>query len=108
MIKVYGASDDLVEVEGDISGEFPYLDTEGGDLIGFSDGTILSVRYDNTGIWRFTPLVTGRARLVHVFCTDDAVFEDDEYSDQVFLYDEEIDEPIRWALYGVDYERARR
>lgn len=105
MIRIYGASDDLIEVEGDISEEFPYYD--GDALLAFSDGTLLSVRYDSFGIWRITPITKGRSRLTHIICSSDG-FEDDDYSDQVHLFDEELDEPITWVLYGIDLARRRR
>lgn len=107
MIRIYGASDDLIEVEGDISEEFNHYSDDPA-LLGFSDGTMLRVTYDNDGIWRFTPVLTGRARLVHVIQTLDD--PDDGYSDSVYLYDEELpeDQKIRWVLLGEQYETRRR
>lgn len=109
MIRIYGASDDLIEIEGDISEEFSYADyhdNDQGDLLGFSDGTILRITYDNDGIWRIQTLVSGRARLVHIVqLLDDP---DDGYSDTVYLYDEGLDEPIRWVLHGGQYALPRR
>jgi len=40
MLKVYGASDDLIEIKGDIREEFSRYDSEG-DYLAFSDGTVL-------------------------------------------------------------------
>ena len=105
MIRIYGASDDLIEVEGDISEEFPYYDEPA--LLAFSDGTILRVRYDDLGIWRITPLFKGRARSTYIICNPDP-FDDSDYSDQVHLFDEELDEPIRWVLHGGQYALPRR
>jgi hypothetical protein len=105
VIRIYGASDDLIEVEGDISEEFQYLGGE--DMLAFSDGTLLSIRYDKQGIWRITVVSRGAARLTHIVCTSDG-FSDDEYSDAVHLFDEELDKPITWVLYGVDLARRRR
>jgi hypothetical protein len=54
MIEVYGSSDDLIEVEGEICDEFPY-DSSGcdtGDLLAFSDGTVLRIQMLN--VWRIT------------------------------------------------------
>ena len=56
--KVYGCSDDLIEVEGDVCGETSPAYSSGDDekpaLLIFSDGTILSVVYGkptNGAIW---------------------------------------------------------
>jgi hypothetical protein len=67
MITVYGASDDLIEVDGDISAEFAYqkrgYGQPSGDLLAFSDGTILRVEFTRSGVWRITPVVRGSAEL---------------------------------------------
>lgn len=103
MIRIYGASDDLVEVEGDISEEFTYTGDfcrfNGDDLLAFSDGTVIGVRYDAQGIWRLSVVCSGTARVVHQVCTADG-FEDDEYSDVIHLFDEELDRSISWVLHG--------
>lgn len=54
MTKVYGTSDDLIEFEGDVSGEVGCCDN--GVLLVFSDGTILEVKYGKLGraIWGIT------------------------------------------------------
>lgn len=64
-ITVFGYSDDLIEVDGDIRDEFPIKDDtpDGGDLLAFSDGTLLRITYTKDGIWRITPLVRGSAEL---------------------------------------------
>jgi len=57
MITIYGASDDLIEVEGDISEEFNVCPEEGDRyLIAASDGTLLKMWYDEDGIWRIQHL----------------------------------------------------
>jgi hypothetical protein len=50
-VTIYGASDDLIEVDGDISEEFPANGDEG-NWLAFSDGTLLEVAYTDAGIWR--------------------------------------------------------
>lgn len=63
--KVYGASDDLIEFEGDVSGESNYVgddDADDGALVIFDDGTVLVVRYGKPGglaVWSITPLAKG-------------------------------------------------
>ena len=55
-ITVYGSSDDMIEIEGDLREEFYYRDTDNpGNYIAFSNGTVLSIRYDDDGNWRIAP-----------------------------------------------------
>jgi hypothetical protein len=51
MTKLYGASDDLIELHGDLYEEFDRYDSEG-DYLAFSDGTVVFMYYDDNGIWR--------------------------------------------------------
>lgn len=90
-VTVYGASDDLVEVDGAISEEFNAASGEEG-LLAFSDGTVLRYRY--SGVWRFTPVSRGTARVEIVQCPED---DDRNYSDRVTLSGE-----VRWVLHGRD------
>lgn len=63
-VKVYGASDDLIEIEGDIREEFNWIADDGESrLLAFSDGTLLRVSYDKDGIWRLSKVVGGTAEL---------------------------------------------
>jgi hypothetical protein len=62
--KVYGASDDLVEIEGDIRQEQCCFGTDGMDhgvLLAFSDGTFLEAKYGkgDRGIWAIALLRRG-------------------------------------------------
>lgn len=55
-LKVYGRSDDLIEFDGDFTGEVSCYGTDDSDhgvLLMFSDGTILEVKYgkDDEAIW---------------------------------------------------------
>ena len=58
MVKVTGASDDLIEIEGEISEQFARYGSDG-DYLAFSDGTVLKAYYDEDGIWRFTVIFKG-------------------------------------------------
>ncbi len=49
---VTGASDDLIEIAGELEEEFNSIDCSDG-VMAFSDGTLLDVEYDEDGIWRF-------------------------------------------------------
>lgn len=92
--KVYGASDDLIEFEGDCRGEVNCYGTDDRDqgvLVVMSDGTILEIQYGklDQGIWGITVLRKGRLfeRL------DQCESEDaDPYSDVAHFRD-----GIKWA-----------
>ena len=82
VVTVYGHSDDLVEIAGDISDEVAY---DGGNepmLLTFPGGTILSIRYSVSGVWRITPVHAGEFA-----CKISLAVEDDEdnYTDRVTL-----------------------
>lgn len=89
---VYGASDDLIEVEGDIREEFAL---SGGDndrrLLAFSNGVVLSITYGPGGIWRITPVV-GEIEVKQAPERDD-----DSYTDRAFVRGE-----ITWVVYGTE------
>ena len=53
-IEITGASDDLIEVTGDIHAEFSPSEKGAaeGVIVAVSTGTLLRVRYDEDGIWR--------------------------------------------------------
>ena len=88
--RVYGASDDLVEFEGDLSGEVGYShsgdeDQGMGAIVAFSDGTVLAVRYgkpSNGGVWALDVLRQGEMFDRREECNDE---DADPYSDQVFF-----------------------
>lgn len=55
---IYGASDDLLEIEGQLSEELnPSSDKK--NLLALSDGTLLEIWYDDDGIWRIRSLAKG-------------------------------------------------
>jgi hypothetical protein len=81
--KVYGASDDLIEFEGDLSGEVNHFGTdehEHGVLLAFSDGTLLDVKYGKPqgGIWAISVLRKGDLLIGVDVCIDE---DADPYSD---------------------------
>lgn len=47
---IYGASDDLIELDGAIYDEFSAYDVT--SQLAFDNGAILTIRYDDDGIWR--------------------------------------------------------
>lgn len=96
-ISITGASDDLVEVEGDIREEFSWSpDGDGETLMAVSDGTVLRVEYDKNGIWRFTRIATGTATYSKV--------EGDVEKDTFDVVTLEGD--IKWVVIGSGIARA--
>ncbi len=101
MIEVYGASDDLIEVDGDISEEWSALSdgaSDDGGILAFSDGTVLRVAYSPEGIWRVTPLARGTslAGIRQCAATDD----DSDYSDRATF-----DGEVAWVVFGSAFKR---
>lgn len=90
-VKIYGASDDLIEVEGDTNDEFNLYDDEKA-LLAFGDGTVVSVVYDEHGCWRVNRVAAGSATFEKVEA-DGA--DTDRYSDEVTLEGD-----LRWMLYS--------
>ena len=67
-IKIYGASDDLIEIEGDIREEFNWFPDDENEkrLLAVSDGTLLRVWYDENGIWRLNRIAAGNSHFSKV------------------------------------------
>ncbi|WP_433730778.1 hypothetical protein ACQP2Y_20990 [Actinoplanes sp. CA-051413] len=95
-ITVYGASDDLIEVDGDIREEFPYRSDEESGILAFSDGTVLRIAFDpdGSGNWRITPLAQGSAKLAIAQTAE----EDD--TDRANL-----DGEIAWVVHGIGWAK---
>lgn len=91
-VTIYGASDDLIELEGDIREEINPRNEDEPTRLGFSDGTVLSVVYDKDGCWRVTRVAEGAAKMEKV---EAAGADTDNYSDQVTLTGD-----IRWCVAG--------
>lgn len=94
-VKITGASDDLIEIEGDIDEEFNSYDCDNG-LMAISDGTLLKVEYDADGIWRFTPKFKGSAFKEHK-----AGSVEDDTNDEVFL-----EGAIKWIVFSDETQSA--
>lgn len=76
--QLYGASDDLVELEGDLSEEF-----SGGEkpcLLIFSDGTVLTIKYgkEHLAVWTITLIEQGDLFGRIEYCSDE---DAERYSD---------------------------
>lgn len=89
-VTVYGASDDLIEVEGDIREEFPWNDPDAAYL-GFSNGVILRILFSISGAWRITP-VAGADRVQVAQCPEN---DEDNYSDKAT-----VDGDVMWVVCG--------
>jgi hypothetical protein len=90
-ITIYGASDDLIEVGGDIREEFnPDGDSA---LMACSEGTILRVTFDHNGVWRITPVVHGSAALTIAQAPES---DDRNYTDRATLTGD-----IAWVVHGI-------
>lgn len=63
MIRIYGSSDDLIELASDDQKEFEneefHVPNTYSNILAFSDGTLLEIRYDRWGVWRITALEKG-------------------------------------------------
>jgi hypothetical protein len=99
-IFLYGASDDLIEIEGSIYEEFnTWLEHgEGPVYIAVSDGTLLRVRYDEDGIWRFTPVVVGSCDV-----SIKQGLDDDLHSDTVTMTGDDL----TWVALTSEVKRRR-
>lgn len=93
-VRITGASDDLIEIDGDISEEWNWYSSDAQDsrLIAVSDGTLLRVRYDEDGIWRFMPIVKGTAFAEHIVGDVEA-----DTFDVIVLRGE-----VHWLVLGTD------
>lgn len=91
-IVISGHSDDLIEVDGDLSKEFDYLPDEENDVhfLSFSDGTLLSIQYTKDGFWRLHVKQEGKSTCTKVEGTD----VDENYSDKITLVGN-----IEWVRY---------
>jgi hypothetical protein len=95
MIKIYGASDDLIEIEGDIREEFEaykYDKEEKPAILAVSDGTLLKMWYDDDGIWRISRLVAGTAVFEKI--------EGDVEKDTPDIVTLTAETPIKWVVVG--------
>jgi hypothetical protein len=89
MTKVYGASDDLIEIEGDVYDEISHYDRV--TRLNFSDGTALDVKYGKLnskkeviGVWNVDVIEEGSLFYYKTECLDE---DADIYSDIVFFKD---------------------
>lgn len=94
--QICGASDDLIEVDGDVSGE-SYLGNGGKTLLVCSDGTALEIQYSVPGIWALTLIRPGVLFDGIVRCDRDG--EGDNYTDVARFKD-----GLRYVISAKEYE----
>lgn len=94
VVEIYGASDDLIEIEGDIEEEFYYKEGER-NLLAFSNGSVLEIEYTPQGMWRVTPIKLGNAS---GYSKVEATDEHTDYSDRVTLIGD-----VDWVVHGSGY-----
>ncbi len=100
-LRIYGASDDLIELEGQIVEEFNVFLGDEPVLLGMSDGTLLRVVRPH-GVWRFTEIRRGPRTMLFIDqCPED---HETRYSDEVYLTGAQIS----WVLCGTHLAKAKR
>lgn len=92
-LTIYGSSDDLIEVEGDISEEYTDYNNPEGSVLAFSNGAALRIAYSDSGVWRIVPL-TGDMQIAQALEDDD-----DNYSDVATVTGD-----VRWIVRGTDWK----
>lgn len=100
---VYGASDDLIEFDGEFTGEvgcYGTDDKEHGVLVVLSDGTLLEVKYgkNDAGIWEIK-LVKAGALFIGIEQCDSE--DDDPHSDVA-----RFKQGIKWAYAATEWEKV--
>ena len=91
-ITVYGSSDDLIEVEGNLKAEFDACPDE--NYLAFSNGVVLSIVYGEHGVWRIVPLANVNNVTVEYAPVDD----ENNYSDKAILHQD-----ANWVVHGVGF-----
>ena len=72
---MYGASDDLIEIEGDCTDGDEFSGGERAKYFGFTNGTVASIRYDDRGVWAITIHENGDGKIKKLFGLPDEVDE---------------------------------
>ena len=102
--KIYGASDDLIEADGDVCGEvgcYGTDDQEHGVLLLLSDGTLLEVKYGKAdmGVWGITLVIAGELFEKIEPCSDE---DADPHSDVAYFKD-----GLKWAYAATEWQKVK-
>lgn len=95
MYEIYGASDDLIEIRGDLEEEVPGSSA----LIATADGGMYRIAYNpnGAGFWRINIVFKPNAGVEHHFGSD----VDDDYSDRLT-----VSNTPDWMLVCTDEDRT--
>jgi hypothetical protein len=101
--KIWGASDDLIEFDGDVYGEVGCYGTDErprGVLVVCGDGTLLEVKYGKGGmaVWGVTELKRGSLLDKIDLCVDE---DADPYSDVAHFKD-----GLKWAYAATEWDKV--
>lgn len=90
---VTGASDDLIEIDGELQEEFNAYECSN-ETMAFSDGTLLRVDYAEDGIWRFKPIYKGDLfeKVINGSISDDT-------NDEVYFKD-----GLKWCVFSSEMQ----
>lgn len=96
MIKIYGVSDDLIEIESDDESKFKSeefnVDSDHENLIAVSDGTLFAINMNKYGTWRIDILFQGNEYLgVELWKGQDG-------TDIAYIHDYP-----KWVVWGMDF-----
>lgn len=102
--RIYGASDDLIEFEGDFTGEtgcHAEEDDDNGALVIVSDGTLLEVKYgkDGQGIWEVKLLKRGS-----LF---DGIEQQDDPEAEIYSDIATFGDGVKWAYVASEWESVK-
>jgi len=100
---IYGASDDLIEVDGSIREEFSAYDSDP-QYLAFSNGVVLKIWYDDEGLWRIQPRANHGLVTIDLAIGEDADRREDGssgYSDRATIPD------ATWVVLGSHFEATR-
>jgi hypothetical protein len=102
VVTIYGASDDLIEIEGgQVTEELTYVPRGDGQYIALSNGVMLHIEYDEDGVWRIKPVrIPNDIQVLIKQCP--VASSGDEYSDRAL-----VDGPVDWVLVGDELSIAR-
>ena len=79
MITLYGASDDLIEIEGSMGHEIYYDEKLNENFLLFSTGHLVSIRYNNHGLWKIIAYNKKEDSNYLQFATEDTTKPDKPY-----------------------------
>lgn len=90
-ITIFGASDDLIEIEGDIREEINFV-ADHPFYLACNEGTLIYGEYNDIGLWKFLVLKCGSATSSVVSAHDP---DSDNYSDRLTL-----EGNISWVVFS--------